>query len=397
MNIYFDDEKKQWCYTAKTINRTKMAIEYETRSGFASMETAQQMCMLEEELFNKEIENFKRVAGSNPLFSAYLITWFDTCIKGIVKISYETVIHWTIYNVIIPTIKEDLVLTNISAVFIERLLKDVSNVSRTAPETVYKILNLMFIYAMENRKLTYNPMTNIKRPKIVAKKVQLFNKDELKRFLKYVREYESDYYLEILLLCFCGLRYGEVRGLKWCDVELDRTPAILTVNRQVTGQRFYRNGRSFTSHKSIETPPKTENAYRSMYLPDVIKEELLKRKRKLEQVHKDFPENWADYVCVNQKGEVYSDGTITGVIRRSTLRAGITKKCSPRILRHLFATLALENGMPIEAISKIMGHARVSTTFNIYMGVSDGDLEVRNFINNIKLDPVSQNSEFDHN
>ena len=59
------------------------------------------------------------------------------------------------------------------------------------------------------------------------------------------------------------------------------------------------------------------------------------------------------------------------VIRQIAERASnnIQKPISPHIFRHTCATTALNNGMPIEDISKLLGHESISTTI-IYSKVS---------------------------
>ena len=56
---------------------------------------------------------------------------------------------------------------------------------------------------------------------------------------------------------------------------------------------------------------------------------------------------------------------------------GITKKISFHSLRHGFATLALCKGMPIESVSRILGHTNIETT-QIYAKITvqklDNDL-----------------------
>lgn len=51
-------------------------------------------------------------------------------------------------------------------------------------------------------------------------------------------------------------------------------------------------------------------------------------------------------------------------------KAGITKPVSPHVLRHTFATHALQSGMTIEEVSRILGHSQLSTTM-IYVEMND--------------------------
>jgi integrase/recombinase XerD len=51
-------------------------------------------------------------------------------------------------------------------------------------------------------------------------------------------------------------------------------------------------------------------------------------------------------------------------------RAQLSQKISPHILRHTFATLALQKGISIAAVQKILGHDRLSTTA-IYLNLTE--------------------------
>ena len=62
------------------------------------------------------------------------------------------------------------------------------------------------------------------------------------------------------------------------------------------------------------------------------------------------------------------------LIRNSALRAGITKKVTPHVLRHSFATNFISNNGNIRVLSTLLGHSNVGTTM-IYTHIVDNELE----------------------
>ena len=65
-------------------------------------------------------------------------------------------------------------------------------------------------------------------------------------------------------------------------------------------------------------------------------------------------------------------GAVDALVRRTRARVGFD--FHPHMFRHTFVTVARRHGMPLDVISKAVGHACVQTTADIYSHLDAEDL-----------------------
>ena len=218
-----------------------------------------------------------------------------------------------------------------------------------SPKTVrniHQIISSAMSLAKEQKLIVANPAEGCALPRLEHREMKTLPVEQLQSFLREAKEsgvYEP-YYLELAT----GLRRGELLGLKWEDIDLER--GDLRVRRQVA--RI--NG------EVVEAPLKTKNAYRTLPLAeDTI--DVLKAQRKKTG---DGP-----WVFPSPTGGPISPDSVLHMLHRVLKRAGL-----PRVrfhdLRHTFATLALQNGVDVKTVSGMLGHFSAGFTLDTYAHVT---------------------------
>ena len=276
---------------------------------------------------------------------SWLEVWMENCAKIKLRPSTYKTSQGFLKNHIKPQIGS-VPLADLTSLDLQRFYKhllDGGRVDRVeakkkpkglAPKTVrniHQMIGSAYNLAIEQCLVTKNPTQGCALPKVEHKEMKTLTADQLSAFFREARD--SGVYELCYLDLATGLRRGELLGLKWTDVDLDRD--ILKIQRAISRQ----NG------KVVEAPLKTKNAYRTLPLSADAIDILKAQKNKVGS---------SEWVFPSSTGGPMSPDSVLHMLQRVLKRAGL-----PRIrfhdLRHTFATLALQNGVDIKTVSGMLG------------------------------------------
>lgn len=206
-----------------------------------------------------------------------------------------------------------------------------------ASKTQNQIINAIKFYYEQVLGLTKQDYW-IERPKKETRLPKIISEDDIVRLLIAVNNIKHQ--CIIAMLYSTGLRRSELLNLKIADIDLDRM------------QVFVRGGKGKKDRITLMSY-KLANALERYY-------------------HQYKPKIW---LFEGLNGKQYSGSSLSKLIQRATLKAGIKKHVTPHVLRHSFATHLLDKGVDIRYIQELLGHNSVSTT-EIYTHVSKKDLQM---------------------
>lgn len=133
----------------------------------------------------------------------------------------------------------------------------------------------------------------------------------------------------------------------------------------------------------IERNPKTENSYRILRVPKVVMQEVKRRQQLIELRKTDSGIEYKnfDYVCCQENGEPRSLTAMNQALTKICNRNGLPN-ITVHGLRHMFATILIELGVPLFKISGLLGHSSVHTTYEYYCEIMDEQDKIIAFVNN---------------
>jgi integrase len=201
-------------------------------------------------------------------------------------------------------------------------------------------LRVVYRRALTRELVTVNPMVALEIPAATGKRDRIASPDEATSLIAALPEGDRALWATAM---FAGLRRGELRGLRWSDVDL--AGGVIRVERGWDAKEGAIEG-------------KTKASRRTVPIAGRLRDHLLE--------HKLATGREGDALAF---GVTATDPLEPSNVRRRALTAWKAAKLKPISLhecRHTFASLGIAAGLNAKALSEYLGHASVTITFDRY-------------------------------
>lgn len=218
------------------------------------------------------------------------------------------------------------------------------------------VLRVALNRAIKRKLVVQNAAALADAPHVVRAEVQSLTPDQARTFLAAIAD--DRLYALIVLAVSCGLREGELLGLRWPDLDLDR--GVLRVRHALE-----RLGKGW---RLVE--PKSEKSRRTIRLPAPVVPIL--RAHRVRQLERRLAAGarWRDHEFVFTTGKgTPLDGPKVNTIVKRLMRAAGVPALHFHSLRHSCATFLLVQGVAPRVVMEILGHSQISLTMNTYSHV----------------------------
>lgn len=231
--------------------------------------------------------------------------------------------------------------------------------SGLSPKTIiehHRVISSILSQAVKEQLVPSNMAQRATPPKNPKKEMDAFEVEEVQAILDALESEPLKWQVMTHLLIATGARRGEIMGLKWDRVIWDSSQLYLCENRVYTPQSG-----------AISTTLKTGESRYVSISASVI--DLLRRwQTEQTEFFKFLGITPSGYVMTAEDGQPMHPDSPTDWLAKFSKRHNLPP-IHPHKFRHTQASLLISEGVDILTVSKRLGHAKVSTTLDIYSHV----------------------------
>ena len=255
-------------------------------------------------------------------------------------------------------------LRDLNAPIVQRFYNQATEkgLSAKTVQCIHGVLHRALKQAVELDMLRSNPCDKCKVPKVKARpEIHPLEGEQIGAFL---RAAEADAYADLFFIdLFTGMREGEILGLSWDCVDFDR--GSITIRRQLQrgrgkGSQFYFSPLINGKTRRIVPAPEVMARLKTVR----IKQHTMRLRAGSAWANPD------DLVFTNELGQHLHHTTVYRHFKKCAETIGLPDSRF-HDLRHTFATLSIQEGVPLKKVSADLGHATAAFTADVYAHITD--------------------------
>lgn len=217
----------------------------------------------------------------------------------------------------------------------------------------HRLLSALFEKAIKWEVLKgKNPTHGVDAPKVEKKKPKFYTENQVNTMLQSLESEDIKYRAAIMILISTGARVGEVMGLTWADI--DEKGKIITIRQ---ASQYLPGQGTFTK------TPKNESSQRKVSVNSSLINLL--GEYKADQQSKNFICQENNPLFVTWDSKPMNTYTLSHWFPKFLKRHNLPH-LNVHGLRHTSATYLIGQGMDLQTVSGRLGHAKVSTTTDVY-------------------------------
>ncbi len=321
------------------------------------------------------IDSLNRTANDDEKLTVgnWIRNWLENYAKPNVRPRTYEKYSGTLKAYILPVF-ENVLLNELTAADLQknfnRLLEtgrtDGTGLSSSTVRGTRRYLSMCIDDAVKSGLVSSNVVRLTKAPKLSKKEIAVLSKDEIARLINAAKEIDHQFMSVVMpqiisLTVHTGMRQGEVFGLKWEDVDFEKS--CLFIRRSLA---------HVIGKGAVFQAPKTKNSIRRILLmPEDIKN-LRVYKKWQENYSEELGDLFAGHnlVFTSPFGEPISPTNFSRRYFKPLLKkCDISSDFTFHGLRHTHATLLLRQGVNPKIVQERLGHSSIKVTMDTYSHV----------------------------
>lgn len=280
--------------------------------------------------------------------------WKEHKERSVRPSSYEAIL-W-VYDIVLDKIG-CMKMANVKPIHIQELLYSLGEdgFKNSSIRQVRTITHNIFEYAIQNDVVNKNPVISGMNCKIGdgPSKKEAMTIEEQIAFTNAIKgtRYENDF----LFILETGIRYGELVGLKWSDIDLKNKYVDISRTVQKLSDGWHTG--PCKSQSSMRRIPLSKKAV------NIIRNQMISNR----QINIDEVGERSEYVFAGIHGRPVTNYGYNQALKKIREKIGIESMLTMHILRHTFATRCIECGMKPKTLQSILGHSNITVTMDIYV------------------------------